>query len=88
VRIAAIVSLTSDGADSTPCKRSISQVPGISNATSYALFDVLGQSLLDREISKLKEFGIERHTVIAEASSTRFLPSRNATAEDSVETWE
>src|SRR5579864_8852662 len=91
VRIAAIVSLSGEGAgdsSTAPRKSSSSQVSGISSGTSYAHFDVLGQSLLDREISKLERFGVARRTVIAEASSTRFLPSRNATAEDSVETWD
>jgi hypothetical protein len=91
VRIAAIVSLTGEGAgdsSSAPHKSSSSQVSGISNGTSYAHFDVLGKSLLDREISKLERFGVQRHAVIAEASSTQFLPSRNSTSGDSVETWE
>lgn len=90
VRIAAIVSLSGEGAGdfSTAPRKSSSQVSGISNGTSYAHFDVLGQSLLDREISKLEHFGVLRHAVIAEASSTQFLPSRNSTSGNSVETWE
>jgi NDP-sugar pyrophosphorylase family protein len=95
VRIAAILSLSESddhqgAADSTAALRQQPprRVSDISSSSSYAQLDVLGQSLLDREISKLKRFGVPRHTVISEESSIPFLPSRNSTSGNSVETWE
>jgi hypothetical protein len=93
VRIAAILSLSDDhrgAGDSTavPREQSSDKVSDISSATSYAHFDVLGQNLLDREISKLEHFGVLRHTVISEESSTQFLPSRSAMPGASDEAWE
>jgi NDP-sugar pyrophosphorylase family protein len=93
VRIAAILSLSDDhqgAGDSTaaPRKQSPGRISDISSATSYAHFDVLGQTLLDREISKLKRFGVLRHTVVCEETSTQFLPLRTGIPVASDETWE
>jgi hypothetical protein len=49
---------------------------------------VLGQSLLEREVSQLKRFGVLRHTVVCEETSTQFLPSRTGMPVASDETWE
>jgi hypothetical protein len=92
LRIAAILSLSDDhrgAGDSTAALHQ--QPPGrVSDisASSYAQFDVLGQSLLEREISKLQRFGVPRHTVVSEESSIQFLPARTGMPVASNETWE
>ena len=92
MRIAAILSLSDDDRatrNSTATrKQSAGKVSDISSSTSYVHFDVLGQSLLNREISKLERFGILQHTVICEETSNQFLPSRKGMSGACDETWE
>jgi NDP-sugar pyrophosphorylase family protein len=84
VRIAAILSLSEDLQNASGGRGYAS---GLSENASYLRFDVVGQSLLDRAIAKLKQFGVSRYTVISE-NSQQFLPSRVATVDAFVEAWE
>src|SRR3954470_8835677 len=63
-------------------KRFLTNVPD-------AKLEVLGKSLLDRNISRLRESGIESTTVIPEGSAlTQLLPTRGATSNDFISAWE
>jgi hypothetical protein len=88
VRIAAILSLSEDlpngGSSSARAMLGYSRV---SETASYIQVDILGQSLLDRAVAKLKQFGVSDYTLISE-SSPQFLPSRVATIDAFVEAWE
>ncbi len=93
VQIAAILTLaarTGSEADSVePArgenrrrKRFLSNIPD-------AKLEVLGKSLLDRSISRLREAGIESTSTIPEGSAlTQLLPTRSATPNDFISTWE
>src|SRR5215469_11736209 len=86
VRIAAILSLSEDlpNAGSSSAGLGYSR---FSETASYINFALLGQSLPERAIAKLKQFGISRYTVISECYQ-QLLPSRGATVDASVEAWE
>jgi hypothetical protein len=63
-------------------KRFLTNVPD-------AKLEVLGKSLLDRSISRLREAGIESTSTIPEGSAlTQLLPTRNATSNDFISAWE
>ena len=63
-------------------KRFLTNVPD-------AKLEILGKSLLDRNISRLREAGIESTSVIAESSAlTQLLPTRSATSNDFISAWE
>lgn len=89
MRIAAILSLSEDlpNAGNSSAGGAMLGYSRFSEAPSYLEFDLLGQSLLDRAIAKLKRFGVFDYTVISE-SSQQFLPSRGATGDAFVEAWE
>jgi len=88
VRIAAIVSLSEDlNAGSFSAARPMLAYSRSPETASYLQFEVLGQSLLDRAIAKLKQFGVSHYTVIS-GSSQQFLPSRVAMVDAFVEAWE
>jgi hypothetical protein len=84
VRIAAILSLSEDLPNAGTGGLEYSR---FQETASYINFAVLGQSLLERAIAKLKQFGVARYTVISECSQ-QFLPSRGASVDASVEAWE
>jgi NDP-sugar pyrophosphorylase family protein len=93
VQIAAILTLaarTGSESDSTNSsrgesrrrKRFLTNVPD-------AKLEVLGKSLLDRNISRLREAGVESTGVIPEGSAlTQLLPTRSNTSNDSISVWE
>jgi hypothetical protein len=93
VQIAAILTLaarTGSEAGSTDAprgenrrrKRFLTNVPD-------AKLEVLGKSLLDRNISRLREAGVESTGVIPEGSAlTQLLPTRGATSNDFISAWE
>ena len=89
MRIAAILSLSADlsNAGSSRARRALLGYSRFAETASYIHFDVLGQSLLDRAIAKLEQFGVSRYTVISETSQ-QFLPWRVATVDAFVEAWE
>jgi hypothetical protein len=63
-------------------KRFLTNVPD-------AKLEVLGKSLLDRNISRLRESGVESTSVIPEGSAlTQLLPTRSATSNDFISAWE
>lgn len=63
-------------------KRFLSNVPD-------AKLEMLGKSLLDRNISRLREAGIESTNVIPEGSAlTQLLPARSASSNDFISAWE
>ena len=63
-------------------KRFLSNVPD-------AKLEVLGKSLLDRNISKLREAGVESSSVIPEGSAlAQLLPTRSTTSSDFISVWE
>lgn len=63
-------------------KRFLSHVPD-------AKLEVLGKSLLDRNISRLREAGVDSTSIIPEGSAlTQLLPTRSATSNDFISTWE
>jgi NDP-sugar pyrophosphorylase family protein len=91
VQIAAILTLAArtdnDGGDSSRGelrrrKRFLSNVPD-------AKLEILGKSLLDRNISRLREAGIESASVIPEGSAlTQLLPTRSAASNEFISAWE
>jgi NDP-sugar pyrophosphorylase family protein len=93
VQIAAILTLAartgSDADSAEPSrgdnrrrKRFLSNVPD-------AKLEVLGKSLLDRNISRLREAGIDSTSVIPEGSAlTQLLPTRSAASNDFISAWE
>lgn len=63
-------------------KRFLSYVPD-------AKLEFLGKSLLDRNISRLREAGVESTSVIPEGSAlTQLLPTRSAASNDFISAWE
>jgi NDP-sugar pyrophosphorylase family protein len=63
-------------------KRFLTNVPD-------AKLEVLGKSLLDRNISRLRESGIESTSIIPEGSAlTQLLPNRSATSNEFISVWE
>lgn len=63
-------------------KRFLTNVPD-------AKLEVLGKSLLDRSISRLKQAGVESTSVIPEGSAlTQLLPARSANSNDFISAWE
>jgi NDP-sugar pyrophosphorylase family protein len=63
-------------------KRFLTNVPD-------AKLEILGKSLLDRNISRLREAGIESTSLIPESSAlTQLLPTRSATSNDFISAWE
>lgn len=63
-------------------KRFLTNVPD-------AKLEVLGKSLLDRNISRLQEAGVESSSVIPEGSAlTQLLPTRTTTSNDFISVWE
>ena len=89
MRIAAILSLSEDlpNADNSAAGGSSGGYSRSSDSPSYIQFNVLGQSLLDRTIAKLKQFGVSRYTLISETPQ-QFVPSRAARVDAFVEAWE
>lgn len=63
-------------------KRFLSNVPD-------AKLEVLGKSLVDRNISRLQEAGVESSSVIPEGSAlSQLLPTRSTASNDSISVWE
>lgn len=63
-------------------KRFLTNVPD-------AKLEVLGKSLLDRNISRLREAGVGSTSVIPEGSAlTQLLPTRSASSNDFISVWE
>jgi hypothetical protein len=63
-------------------KRFLTNVPD-------AKLEVLGKSLLDRTVSRLRETGVEFTSVIPEGSAlTQLLPTRSATSNEFISAWE
>ena len=63
-------------------KRFLTNVPD-------AKLEILGKSLLDRNISRLREAGIESTSVIPEGSAlSQLLPTRSAASNDFISAWE
>jgi NDP-sugar pyrophosphorylase family protein len=63
-------------------KRFLTNVPD-------AKLEILGKSLLDRNISRLREAGVECISVIPEGSAlAQLLPTRSATSNDFISGWE
>ena len=63
-------------------KRFLTNVPD-------AKLEVLGKSLLDRNISRLREAGVQSTSVIPEGSAlTQLFPPRSTTSNDFVSSWE
>lgn len=93
MKIAAILTLAartgSDSGSAGPSitenrrrKRFLSNVPD-------AKLEVLGKSLLDRNLGRLREAGIESTSVIPEgAALTQLFPTRSAASNDFVSAWE
>lgn len=94
VQIGAILTLAGrrkvDGDDSeVPRKYARREPAGFLSGASRVLLDVLGQSLLDRTINKLRDFGTTQPTVIAEgATSSPVLPSHSAKTSAFITAWE
>ncbi len=94
MQIGAILTLAgqrkSDGDDSeVPRKYARREPAGFLSGASRVLLDVLGQSLLNRTISKLRDFGTTQPTVIAEgAASSPVLPSQSAKTSAFIAAWE
>lgn len=91
MRIGAILSLSEDQqgvADySASPGNSRREMSGILGRSLYARFDILGQTLLDRAIAKLQQFGVSDWAAILEEPSEELLPSRT-TPSAFVEAWE
>jgi hypothetical protein len=93
VQIAAILTLAartgSEAGSTNPSrgenrrrKRFLTNVPD-------AKLDVLGKSLVDRNISRLQEAGVESSSVIPEGSAlSQLLPTRSTASNDSISVWE
>jgi len=63
-------------------KRFLTNVPD-------AKLELLGKSLLDRNISRLREAGVESTSVLPEGSAlTQLLPTRSTTSNDFISAWE
>jgi hypothetical protein len=91
VRIAAILSLPdgNQGEESTsPAKSSPHARLGGLGGTSFARFDILGQSLLDRTLTRIERIGAVPHTVISQGKSTELLPARSGAPNSFVTAWE
>jgi hypothetical protein len=94
VQIGAILTLAgqrkAEGDDSeVPRKYARRETAGFLSGASRVLLDVLGQSLLDRTIGKLRDFGTSQPTVIAEgAASSPVLPSHSAKTSAFIAAWE
>ena len=87
MRIAAIISLpTQQNGEATSDDVRL-QTTSLSTR-SYAALEILGQSLLDRLIFKLKGVGIQDCTVMSEEANRPFLPSRTAPDGMFVSGWE
>ena len=93
MQIAAILTLAartgSDAGSTDPSrgenrrrKRFLTNVPD-------AKLEILGKSLLDRNISRLREAGVECTSVIPEGSAlTQLLPNRSSASNDFISAWE
>jgi hypothetical protein len=93
VQIAAILTLAartgSEAGSTNPSrgenrrrKRFLTNVPD-------AKLDVLGKSLVDRNISRLQEAGVESSSVVPEGSAlSQLLPTRSTASNDSISVWE
>ena len=92
VRIAAILSLPDgkQGEESiSPAKSAHhpARLGGL-GGTSFARVDILGQSLLDRTLSRIEQIGAVPHTVISQGKSTELLPARSGAPKSFATAWE
>lgn len=87
MRIAAIISLPTQQNGEAASDDVRLQTTSLSTR-SYAALEILGQTLLDRLIFKLKGVGIQDCTVMSEDANRPFLPSRTAPDGMFVSGWE
>src|ERR1700746_3023689 len=55
---------------------------------SFARFDILGQSLLDRTLTRIERIGAVPHTVISQGKSTELLPVHSGAPKSFATAWE
>lgn len=94
MKIGAILTLTGGHGVAGGASESPSTYPGrkssrIFSSASRMLVDLLGQSLLDRAIAKLREFGVAKPCVVSEGTGTnQVLPSKSANTSGFIAAWE
>ena len=88
MRIAAILSLSEDqqGLGELPS----SPIPKSHHAgdLSYIQSEILGQSLLERTVAKLQQFGIAQHTIISEEVCSQLVSTRSLGSDGFGDEWE
>src|ERR1700758_31948 len=92
VRIAAILSL-SEGKQGeefiSPAKSGCHPARlAALGGTSFAQFDILGQSLLDRTLARIEQLGAVPRTIISQAKSTELIPVRSGAPKSFATAWE
>ena len=92
MRIAAILSLPDgkQGEESIPPAKSTHHPATLGGlgGTSFARFDILGQSLLDRTLTSIEQIGAVPHTIISQGKSTELLPACSGAPNSFVTAWE
>jgi hypothetical protein len=93
VQIAAILTLAartgSENGSADPSRGTNRRRKRFLTTVPDAKLEVLGKSLLDRNISRLREAGVESTSLIPEGSAlTQLLPTRSATSNDFISAWE
>lgn len=88
MRIAAILSLSEDQQGSGELPSSPILKSHHARELSYIQSEILGQSLLDRTLGKLQQFGIAQHKIISEEVSGQLVSTRSLEADSFGDEWE
>lgn len=93
MRIAAILSLSEDhqalgDIAAGPTKRSLQQSLPSAESISYTQAEILGQTLLDRALRKLRQFGVTQYATVSEEIAGQLFASRSSSSRAFIDSWE